>query len=745
MSNVKRNKYRKWLTSLAAISLLVLSGCDGDTGPAGASGATGPVGSTGPGGPTVATDITDTLTAQITDAVIAADGSLTVNFTMEDDGYGFVGLQSGRIRFTVAHLIPGDDNTGESTKWQSYVNRTEAAPTDPANGPGTVDTIQATSERDGTLVDNGDGSYSYTFSVNLMNATDPIAVTYDATYTHRVAFQISGGGFPTLNRTYDWQPSTGVTTGITSREMVVEGSCNECHGELALHGGGRVDTAYCVTCHNPGSTDANSGNIVDFKVMIHKIHRGANLPSVVAGGDYSIWGFQDTEHDYSQTILPMDIRNCTACHDDTIAETPDAANWENKPTKEACGSCHDDVNFVTGDNHPAGAQPDNSECAVCHKEGGLASIRGRHLGVMVNIDVARESFTAEPQAIRIDQGTGDVEVDVMLELEGTPVVALRDAGDVDTDVGAVLGKYKYGTDNGSLAINWFKADGYQIAHQEVDFNDCVADGGGLFTCSVPGLLPGISDADWVTTVPVDLFTCMNEIDGLLARCDSVESSIMRITQAPVTPSFVFFNGDGTSSTESYELFGADMASCRNCHKDKIFHHGATELGQCKTCHNATRAASRGRPADLKHHVHRFHSGLDDDPITPVEAGDVDHFPNKIQNCAACHADGQIDLPLQQNHRASAANRDAPVYISPTAVVCSACHLDVALGYIDPVLPGLIDPANGTISANDQAVIDHMIQNGAVFGSADFNIANKVESCAVCHAVGSEFGVDEVHK
>jgi hypothetical protein len=78
------------------------------------------------------------------------------------------------------------------------------------------------------------------------------------------------------------------------------------------------------------------------------------------------------------------------------------------------------------------------------------------------------------------------------------------------------------------------------------------------------------------------------------------------------------------------------------------------------------------------------------------------------------------------------------------VVCASCHLYVASGYVNPALGGLIDPANGSISLETQAVIDHMIQNGAVFGATTFEEANKVESCSVCHAKGKESGIDKVH-
>ena len=64
----------------------------------------------------------------------------------------------------------------------------------------------------------------------------------------------------------------------------VVNSCNGCHDQLALHGGGRVDVQYCVMCHNPGTTDANSGNVLTMQTMTHKIHAGRLLASQIDAG-----------------------------------------------------------------------------------------------------------------------------------------------------------------------------------------------------------------------------------------------------------------------------------------------------------------------------------------------------------------------------------------------------------------------------------------------------------------------------
>ena len=86
------------------------------------------------------------------------------------------------------------------------------------------------------------------------------------------------------------------------------------------HGGGRVDVQYCVMCHNPGTTDANSGNVLTMQTMVHKIHAGRLLAA--GGQQYVIWGYRDSEHDYSEVGFPQDLRNCTVCHTAATSSGP---------------------------------------------------------------------------------------------------------------------------------------------------------------------------------------------------------------------------------------------------------------------------------------------------------------------------------------------------------------------------------------------------------------------------------------
>ncbi len=299
--------------------------------------------------------------AQVQAVTVTDNGNVAtmeVAFRLSDDGEPIAGVPANQIRFTVAKLLPA----ASPRSWQSYINTVETVePGDPGNAPdgtptpvGTT-TTQATAEvantTGGVFTDNGDGTYSYKFSFNFRAVTDPdtgAPIAYEPSLTHRIAMQVSDN---VTNATYDFVPDNQNAT-PDSYKVVDNISCSQCHEKFGFHGGDRVSVDYCVTCHNPGSTDANSGNTVNFKVMVHKIHSGPNNPEVDAGGEYAIWGFNNTKHNYSDVLYPQDTVNCTKCHDGTNPETPQGDNWKNEPSEAACTSCHDAQDPVQYPNFP---------------------------------------------------------------------------------------------------------------------------------------------------------------------------------------------------------------------------------------------------------------------------------------------------------------------------------------------------------------------------------------------------------
>lgn len=164
-----------------------------------------------------------------------------------------------------------------------------------------------------------------------------------------------------------------------ARDVVDVQSCNSCHDGLTMHGGsGRSQTQTCVTCHNPGNLQASSGRSVDFKQLIHRIHRGANLPSeepsiAALMNDKSL--VVDTASDFTKVRFPQGptpgsaagITNCVKCHmgeqtkdmvqglADSLGAadfdvqskmklakvTPQGDNWLSVRTVNACQACHD--------------------------------------------------------------------------------------------------------------------------------------------------------------------------------------------------------------------------------------------------------------------------------------------------------------------------------------------------------------------------------------------------------------------
>ena len=294
-----------WLAvAAAAVIAASLAGCGGDGGEAGPAGPPGPAGPAGPpgtpgapgapgtpggGGTTsvgsnaltnpdaIATnaqawaDLQPTVT--ITGVTIASPP--VVNFTVFDSfGRAVVGLGNTsksatavvasypNLSFSIAKLVPGA--SGAPSKWVNYIVTSV-----PSSATAAATPSRPSTDNTGTLVDNGNGSYTYTFyrdittvksQLDAMTVSPPnnIAdlgdVTYNPSLTHRVTIALSGSAPATgsntptgatssvasvpmkhpANAIYDFIPATGaeVTASDFSREVVAVANCEACHRQL---------------------------------------------------------------------------------------------------------------------------------------------------------------------------------------------------------------------------------------------------------------------------------------------------------------------------------------------------------------------------------------------------------------------------------------------------------------------------------------------------------------------------------
>lgn len=718
--------------ALAAFAVLGLAACSGSSGQPGPSGAPGPAGPPAAGPAAGHVSGATRIVPLITSVTIASRP--TVSFRLADENGSLrQGLAPSQIRFTIAQLAPRTG--GKSSEWRSYLTRTE----NPVAGfPGTATTSQATSETAtaGTFTDRGDGTYTYQFAVDV--ATVP-GVTYDATLTHRVALQISGLPVDS-NAAYTWQPSTGATTGIFSREIVGDKACNACHERLMFHGGGRRDVQYCVTCHNPGSTDAQSTNTVDFKVMIHKIHRGANLPSVLAGGEYYIVGFGNRKVDFSDIEWPQDIRNCQTCHDESNAGTPQAQNWRLVQNSTSCGSCHDDLNFVTGANHPAGAATDDT-CELCHGPnatlyGGTLKVTEAHrqplreAGARFKFNVLAVTNTAPGQfpSVRFsvtDPTNGDAAYNIQ-----TAAPFVQCTG----------GASRLAIDLGWNTDDYTNVGTARSPAQPIQLNPLTGCGGastnnndGTFTVTSGVAVPAAQTG-----------TLIAALEGHPALDADANGTIDRIA---VTNDFRYAAITGTLAPRREIV---EVGRCLVCHNQLTLHgsNRTDKIEVCVNCHNpgatdvnqragacATALGTDDVSIDFKSMIHRIHAsgevgvpynvcGFGNSPIT----FDFD-YPGRLNNCEGCHK-ADTYYPVNAN-RVIGPTTDAgnpalytdDVAMSPNASVCGGCHVGAD-------------------------VASHMQDNGADFfagkGAPGNLVSSTLESCALCHGPGQEQDVKAVH-
>jgi len=665
---------------------LFLAACEGDTGPQGAQGDPGE-----PGPPAgVEIDNAGQIEALITGVTIASPPIVTFTLS-ERNGNPVRNLPASAISFTIAKLVPGTD--GNASAWQSYINEIE----EPGVGPGIDPAGQADTENgsSGELVEVTDGSYRYTFATDVANVTDPFPVAFEPDLTHRVGFEIRGFA-PVENPVYTFRPSDDATTGLFSRTIVKTGTCNGCHKRLAEHGGARFETDYCQTCHNPGSTDANSGN-------------------------YCIYGFNDNPHCYGGIMFPeeggvafpQDIRNCENCHSENDPDTPDAANWYQVPTVEACGSCHGDVNFETGENHRGGAKG-NDSCTSCHspdKTSGLGAYQKHR--ILTDEDAAKYSFNI----LMIDfMGPGTA-----------PMVTFSVTDPTNGDMPYDLANDPDLT-NGSSSLTFF------TAWETTDYDNPGNNNSGASSTNVysgGGMLQAMDNGDFTYSIDAGTIPMGAVGSGGIAFSGRVDTSVGRV-MPDNTHAFFGITDDPMDPTPRRTK--VDINRCDVCHSRLTRHNNRTENIQvCVMCHNPGAAKSSGGPMDMKQFIHRIH------------AVDGIRYPQRVSNCVACHTDdGFYPLALDSGVLATSVDRGADTTdptdntrITPNAATCSVCH----------------SGADATL---------HMQQNGASFDACqesdgttrerlDFcgpggNKTGAIiqESCTVCHDPGRTADVAVMH-
>ena len=267
--------------------------------------------------------------SEILSASVASDpaGQISVVFTLTD-GSG-VPLtptltstqdpQQARVRFTIAQLEEYSGGGELGNTFYRYVNDIDA--TSPSYDSG------------GTLevVDAATGTYRYIFNTTL-------PADYDPSLTYTVGEQVDRtyqGVQLGANPVFDFIPAGGTPF---VWEDVTTDECNSCHQPLTAHGN-RHEVRLCKLCHTEAATDPK-GTSIDFRVMIHMIHAGKELPSVVDGPPGSFYGiYSDRSMSYaifSEKLddgsvigvgFPRYLEECLPCH----AEGPTADFYARNP------------------------------------------------------------------------------------------------------------------------------------------------------------------------------------------------------------------------------------------------------------------------------------------------------------------------------------------------------------------------------------------------------------------------------
>ena len=787
---------------------LFLAACEGDDGQDGAAGPAGPPGAAGPPGPATPPPVDGIiigdgsaltaaeietlgkLQATITDVTVSSPP--VVDFTVTDQhGDPALGIADGVTWFTFAKLMPADTVgvppiNGGLPYWQSYVNRVEdVADNQPGRGSDVLDVaVQATTDSGfsgGVMEDLGDGNYRYTFGTDVADVTTPIAVAWDPGLTHRVGMEIrlSGDGEIPLapnNPVYDFVPDGGAGTGVT-KDIADTLNCNGCHYEFTMHGGPRKTVEYCVTCHNPGTVDQDSGESLDMAYLAHSLHMGKDREGVTP---FIIWGYSDFDHDYSDVGHPQSKTYCETCHT-ASASHPDGDNWNEGATVKSCASCHADgliaQNFdaVTGmaeylfdhtlDNSDVAIGPfEDGQCATCHL--GLIPTAGDALSVHSNIrgdDRARaeagDNFVFEIfGATNTDPGQTPVVRIRVTDLSGDPYDIIngaeftQSASALNLYVQWATADYYGGDEDGLVHGGRINDDLTTQAIQDLNFRDTgypyrMRLGAIQDVAVLNAAGDGSYDVLFYRPLPDPFSGDVAFALGGHPAFETTDADNVTAYERAAAVSAVYYPG-------ANRVAAFDSNDCNACHK-RLLAHGANRNGNieiCLLCHNGDAAVCSSNPAadgscpdgetqegyHMGYMVHSIHSSS-----KTFEGGAFEHvtYPQNVANCDTCHLPGSYDVARTTARAVSTLQGDDirvwtdDIATTPTAAACGVCHTSTAaLGHF-MTQAAQVDDLKCTIVG---------AACGAADGSSGSGLPNGQEACAVCHGTGAEFETSQYH-
>lgn len=644
-----------------------LSGAPGDAGPPGPQGDAGVAGRVPSAG----------LTMRIHGVTVNAMRQVSVRFELRDARNQLLAPEdTDLLGFMADELVP--DMAGVPSHYNAFTQCPADAPHADVTQPCMDYAVRTTAVARDRLAALPDGTWTYRISQVLPSTYDPARTLSIAAQARRPGLLASDAP-AVVNTVFDTVPAGGTPTVV---RIVSQTGCNSCHGQLTAHGGSRRDVRLCTACHTSQLVDPDTGNSLDLQVMIHRIHRGEHLPSVVAGTPYQIIGRSGSVHDFSTVAYPQDLRNCEKCHS---SDAPDARRFATVPNRATCTSCHDRTFIGAGTppmgfvQHPGGPARDDIGCtsSACHTEsGGDFSVRTVH--ALPQRRVGAPTLALAIQSVTgVTAGAGPTMNFTIADRTGAAITVQTMLASLRANVNGPTTP-----DYNDWPVRSFTLVGTGATGTLMNL------GGGRYSYQFPaGAVPMGASGTWAFGLEGYRSEDVRLPNGMTTQFR--HSAVNPVAYAAV--------GGGTAVPRRQVV---DLARCNACH-DELALHGRNRIDNvqyCAMCHNprgtdaARRPAGMGTPAsiDLPVMIHRIHMG---EHLPSVEAGTpytiygfgsaaIDfsevRFPRSPSECASCHRDGTANAPSTRMctscHDSVEARAHAQLNTTSMGVEsCAACH------------------------------------------------------------------------